>query len=82
MLGNILKEAREKKLQVIFALTRTRLGQVVSPRVRISCVAILDYNGADDVYKHMVALAASGRETWEQEHQEEASRCVMFPECY
>eukprot|EP00959_Pyramimonas_sp_CCMP1952_P158065 3305266-Pyramimonas_sp.AAC.1 len=54
MVAAILAEARKRKLNVVFALTRAKLGKVVAPRVRVSCVSILDHNGADDQYKKMV----------------------------
>ncbi|KAK3278798.1 hypothetical protein CYMTET_13286 [Cymbomonas tetramitiformis] len=74
LLGDILKEARDASLQIIFALTRSRLGQVIGRRVRMSVAAVLEYNGADDLYKHMLRLADEGRQEWAKHHQEQAEK--------
>jgi hypothetical protein len=70
----LLREAREAGVPTLFALTRSKMGQVVGPRVRISACAVLDYNGADELYHAMVGIAADGKSEWAKHHREEAAR--------
>ncbi|GAQ80416.1 hypothetical protein KFL_000530420 [Klebsormidium nitens] len=62
----ILGSARENGVPVVCALTRLRIAQAFGRRVRMSIVAILSFEGADEQYKRLLALAAAGRKEWEE----------------
>lgn len=55
----------EHSIPVVFALTRKKLGEVYGHRKRVSAVAILGYNGVDELHADMLRIAATGREEWE-----------------
>ena len=61
LLGGIIQTAKEKDLELVYALTRSKLGKAIRNHVRISVVAILDYNGADDLYREVLREAEKGR---------------------
>lgn len=69
-LNEILKQAEEKSVTVVFALTKSRIAQAFGRRVRMSTVAICEFDGANDLYKEMVAHAESGRRQWLAAHSD------------
>lgn len=72
-LNEILKQAEEKGVVVVFALTKSRIAQAFGRRVRMSTVAICDYDGANDLYKEMVVHAEAGRQQWAAAHSDPES---------
>ena len=66
VLGKMIDEARENGTPTVFALTRNRLGQIVGQRMKISALAVLDYNGADDQFKRMIAETKRGQEEFQK----------------
>ena len=42
--------------------------QMFGCRKKMSAIAILDYSGAEAVYRHMEALAEEGRQAWIAHH--------------
>ena len=56
----IIADAREKDVPVIFALTKRRIGKALGIQA-VSIVSVLDYNGADEEFKRALTLAADGR---------------------
>jgi len=51
--------AQEPPVPVVFALNRRRLGRACLRKVPVSCVAVMNPQGADETYKSLLALAAS-----------------------
>ena len=78
VVSSIIADAKQNGIPLVFALTRNKLGQIVGKRMRISAVAVLDHNGADDQFKAMLQTAAAGREAFrdkkEREEREAAER--------
>ena len=78
VVSSIIADAKQNGIPLVFALTRNKLGQIVGKRMRISAVAVLDHNGADDQFKAMLQAAAAGREAFrdkkEREEREAAER--------
>ncbi|KAK9818831.1 hypothetical protein WJX74_008862 [Apatococcus lobatus] len=66
LLTSILSQAEELGIPVVFALSRKKLGQVFGCRKKMSAIAVLDYSSAEAMHKRMTALAAAGREDWQQ----------------
>ena len=64
VVSSIIADAKQNGIPLVFALTRNKLGQIVGKRMRISAVAVLDHNGADDQFKAMLQAAAAGREAF------------------
>jgi hypothetical protein len=64
-LQGILDLAQHTDTPVVFALSLKKLGQVFGQRKKISAVAVLDVNGANELAAEMLRLADAGRE----EHQ-------------
>lgn len=64
--AGLLQMARERGIPVVFALSRQRMGKVFGPasRKRASAFAVLDYDGANDLFKRMLALAEEGNRAW------------------
>ena len=57
MVQNIIATARDKGTPVVFALTRNKLGSAMGRRCRMSTVAILDYSGAEELFKGVTKAA-------------------------
>eukprot|EP00850_Spirogloea_muscicola_P017908 SM000158S02040 [mRNA] locus=s158:295160:298943:- [translate_table: standard] len=77
---SILQQAEANEVTVVFALTKSRIAQAFGRRVRMSTVAICDYDGANGLFKEMVSHAAKGREQWLALHKDEAaSHCPPQP---
>ena len=60
-IAQIITEAKENNIPVVFALTKRRIGSALGVQGFISMVSILDYNGADDEFKIALKHAAEGR---------------------
>jgi len=45
-------------------MTRNTLGKALGKRLRISAVSILNYDGAEEMYKEIVQLVLQGRKDW------------------
>ena len=60
-IAQIITEAKENNIPVVFALTKRRIGSALGVQGFISMVSILDYNGADDEFKIVLKHAAEGR---------------------
>eukprot|EP00475_Leptophrys_vorax_P042552 TRINITY_DN80195_c0_g1_i1.p1 TRINITY_DN80195_c0_g1~~TRINITY_DN80195_c0_g1_i1.p1 ORF type:complete len:148 (+),score=15.87 TRINITY_DN80195_c0_g1_i1:68-445(+) len=61
----ILSDAAATSTPVVFALTRRRLSAALKQtRCRMSAVAILDYDGANEVFKRLMREAEAGRQLW------------------
>ena len=65
--------------QVAWALTALRCTRLTGPaamlqvfgcRKKMSAIAILDYSGAEGLFKEMEKLAEQGRQEWESHHQQ------------
>uniref|UniRef100_A0A914W6L4 Ribosomal protein L7Ae/L30e/S12e/Gadd45 domain-containing protein n=1 Tax=Plectus sambesii TaxID=2011161 RepID=A0A914W6L4_9BILA len=52
-IGALCAACREQELPVIFALSKNKLGRVVK-KACVSCVAVLNFQGADNQYKTML----------------------------
>eukprot|EP00898_Chlorokybus_atmophyticus_P002753 jgi/Chlat1/3479/Chrsp23S03678 len=76
---SILAAAKASEVPVIFALTRSKLGQVIGRRARVSIVAVFDYDGADLLFKEAMALANQGREEWAVIHHHTGGASKMIP---
>eukprot|EP00850_Spirogloea_muscicola_P011318 SM000070S21284 [mRNA] locus=s70:67975:71690:- [translate_table: standard] len=77
---SILQQAGANEVTVVFALTKSRIAQAFGRRVRMSTVAICDYDGANSLFKEMVSHAAKGREQWLALHKDGAtSHCPPQP---
>eukprot|EP00873_Tetraselmis_striata_P010187 jgi/Tetstr1/430451/TSEL_020261.t1 len=63
-LSGIMDLAKQNGTPVVFALSLKKLGQVFGQRKKISAVAILDVNGANEAAAEMLRRAAGGREAW------------------
>lgn len=61
----ILESSAANGVPVVFALSRKRLGEVWGSRKRMSVVAVLSAEGAEDLLARSLALAAEGRRRWE-----------------
>jgi len=70
VINQIIADADANDVPKIFALTRNRLGQIVGKRMRISAIAVLDHNGADEQFKEMLAAAAAGRALFHKNKEE------------
>ena len=64
------RRCAEQGLPVVFSLTRKRLGQIYGCRKRVSAVALLDYQGAEELHGRMVALMNEGKAAWEEKCKE------------
>ena len=60
-IAQIITEAKENDIPIVFALTKRRIGSALGLQGFISMVSILDYNGADDEFKITLKHAAEGR---------------------
>jgi ribosomal protein L7Ae-like RNA K-turn-binding protein len=60
-IAQIIAEAKENNIPVVFALTKRRIGSALGVQGFISMVSILDYNGADDEFNIALKHAAEGR---------------------
>lgn len=80
VLGKIIEEARDNGTATVFALTRNRLGQIVGKRMRISALAILDHNGADDQFKAMIAAMRRGKEEFQKAKEKEKEKVAEMKE--
>ncbi|KAG1654653.1 hypothetical protein FOA52_010281 [Chlamydomonas sp. UWO 241] len=65
-LQDILTMCGEQGVPVVFALTRKRLGQIYGCRKRVSAVALLDFEGIEELHGHMAGMAADGRGEWKR----------------
>jgi ribosomal protein L7Ae-like RNA K-turn-binding protein len=70
-ISHICKRAKELDTPVLFCLTRSRLGNVVGPRY-VSCLAVLNTDGADEQFKEMLKCGIDARKLFvtEQNQQE------------
>ncbi|GBG61770.1 hypothetical protein CBR_g23730 [Chara braunii] len=73
-LASILEQAASHEIPVVFALTRGKIGKVFGKRVRMSIVAICDYDGVNEAFKRMVSIAKQGQEEWKAVHEEQQDR--------
>ena len=51
-------------MPAVFALTRKKMGELYGFRKRVSAVALMEVNGADELYAQMLVLAEEGRAEW------------------
>eukprot|EP01024_Parvocaulis_polyphysoides_P053825 TRINITY_DN5389_c1_g3_i2.p1 TRINITY_DN5389_c1_g3~~TRINITY_DN5389_c1_g3_i2.p1 ORF type:complete len:317 (+),score=37.21 TRINITY_DN5389_c1_g3_i2:1015-1965(+) len=65
-LVELLNMCHQGGTEVIYALSRKRLGQVFGSRKKMSAIAILDYSGAQELYSKMKQMAQQGRLQWLQ----------------
>jgi selenocysteine insertion sequence-binding protein 2 len=65
LLTSILEQAQQTNCPIVFALSRKKLGQIFGCRKKMSAIAILDYAGAEELYREMEQLAQEGRSQWE-----------------
>lgn len=69
--GDILKTCFDRDVKVVFALTRSKLGSLVKRGVRMTMCSVLDYSGAEDLYKKVVELhSLAAAEEVEEEEEE------------
>jgi len=64
MMDEIMDRCEEKRVPIIFALDRERLGASVGVDNRVSMVGILDYSGIGEEYKSLLAATAAAQEEW------------------
>ena len=57
----------KQSVPVIFALTRKRLGQIYGCRKRVSAVALLDFQGIEELHDQLVALMQQGCAAWKKQ---------------
>lgn len=85
----ILKLARKKNVEVVYALRKNRLGRAMGKKHKLSIVGIRDYDGANELFNKMLQLARQGRksysnrmkqekETAEQRKKEEEQKQIIF----
>lgn len=60
----VLAMCYEKKIPIIFALSRTRLGHALGKSMTVSLLGVLDITGAKDLYDDAIKLADKARQTW------------------
>merc|ERR1712045_392045 len=60
-IGNLISDANNSEVPVIFGLNRFKLGKLCLKKVPISCIGILNYQGSDDNFKKVLELAESLR---------------------
>jgi ribosomal protein L7Ae-like RNA K-turn-binding protein len=60
----VLGMCYEKNIPVIFALSRSRLGQALGKTMNVSLLGVLDTTGAKQLYKAAVNSAAGARKAW------------------
>lgn len=56
---DVLRQCLAKKVAVVFALTRSRLGGLVKRGVRMSMCSVLDTSGAEGEFKRMLELSSA-----------------------
>eukprot|EP00039_Didymoeca_costata_P000461 m.45627 g.45627 ORF g.45627 m.45627 type:complete len:478 (-) comp10275_c0_seq2:720-2153(-) len=69
----ILDTCAEKDIVVIFALSRRQIGRALKRPVAVSVVGILNYQGAQDIFKDILVVAEQGREDFEGLHGNDCS---------
>eukprot|EP01025_Chloroclados_australasicus_P031460 TRINITY_DN3179_c1_g1_i11.p1 TRINITY_DN3179_c1_g1~~TRINITY_DN3179_c1_g1_i11.p1 ORF type:complete len:631 (-),score=71.51 TRINITY_DN3179_c1_g1_i11:764-2656(-) len=63
-LEELLDLCKQQEIQVVYALSRKRLGQVFGSRKKMSAIAILNMSGAQEMYNQILLLARKGQEEW------------------
>jgi selenocysteine insertion sequence-binding protein 2 len=69
-LQEIVKQCKRTNTFLTFAMTRNTLGKAIGKRLRVSVVAILDFSGAEELYKQVTTLTLRGRAEWRKMQQE------------
>jgi len=65
MIWKILDLCNETKVFVIFALSRKKLGAALGKHSKISAVGLLDYSGADDLFKSIRSETMEAQEEYQ-----------------
>jgi ribosomal protein L7Ae-like RNA K-turn-binding protein len=59
-----IRFCRENETPVVFALTRRRLGKALGKKIKMSCVGILDPDGAHELFKPVARAAERLQREW------------------
>jgi len=63
----VVDAARTSSIPVVFALNRNKLGKAIGTSHKISCVGIINYDGAHVHFKNMLKLQETSAEMWKQQ---------------
>lgn len=63
---NLIGKCGESQTPIVFCLTRSQLGYLCKKRAKISCVAILNPSGADEVFKSLIKISIESCHEYEE----------------
>ncbi|XP_036338332.1 selenocysteine insertion sequence-binding protein 2 isoform X2 [Rhagoletis pomonella] len=64
-ISNIKSQCQQQSIPYLFALRRRQLAYALFKKAPISCVAILDYDGAREVFSKLLAALVKARQSYE-----------------
>lgn len=62
---NIKTNCHDQQIPIAFALQRRQLAYVLYKKASISCIGILDYDGARDIFMQLMQALKEARESYE-----------------
>ncbi|XP_064087519.1 selenocysteine insertion sequence-binding protein 2-like [Macrobrachium nipponense] len=63
---NMLKQAENHSVPVIFALTCKKIGNLCLKRVGVSCIGIINYHGAQGVFQKLMEMIPEAKAQYQQ----------------
>lgn len=79
-LRQLMDLCNDKQVAIVYALSRKKLGKVFGYRKKMSVVCILDFSGAERLYKRMLELSQEGRNHYNQLHFKVAPEYLQSPQ--
>lgn len=83
--SELIRLCRKQQVPVVFALKRSSLGRAIGKSIRVSVVGILSFDGAEEPFHHMLAMAKVAQQLWKEQTSAkqatgEDGTCMESPE--